>query len=76
MSACDRGDIDVQNKATQDLVGQLQQQLEQLEFRVYTLEKKMPEGASESLSGEDLERRRQKCLEERGDNNMLCLSLP
>ena len=76
LSACDRGYVEQTAAELQRDNKELRTEIEKLQFRVYQLERETGLDGSAELTPEDLERRRQECVEERGEDSMICMSLP
>ncbi len=76
LSACDRGYVEQTAAELRRENQELRNEIEKLQFRVYQLERETGLDGSSELTPEDLERRRQECVEERGEDNMICMSLP
>ena len=76
LSACDRGYVEQTAAELQRENQELRTEIEKLQFRVYQLERETGLDGSSELTPEDLERRRQECVEERGEDSMICMSLP
>jgi hypothetical protein len=75
-SACDSGYLEQTAVELQRENLALRADIEKLQFRVYQLERETGLDRSAELTLEELERRRQECVEERGEDNMICMSLP
>lgn len=75
-SACDSGYLEQTAVELQRENLALRADIEKLQFRVYQLERETGLDRSAELTLEEIERRRQKCVEERGEDNMICMSLP
>ena len=75
-SACDSGSLGQTAVELQRENRDLRADIEKLQFRVYQLERETDLDRSAELTLEELERRRQECVEERGEDNMICMSLP
>ena len=76
LSACDRGYVERTAAELRRDNQELRTEIEKLQFRVYQLEREAGLDGSAELTPEDLERRRQECVEERGEDSMICMSLP
>ncbi len=76
LSACDRGYVEQTAAELRRENQELRNEIEKLQFRVYQLERETGLDGSTELTLEDLERRRQECVEERGEDSMICMSLP
>jgi hypothetical protein len=76
LSACDRGYVEQTAAELRRENQELRNEIEKLQFRVYQLERETGLDGTSELTPEDLERRRQECVEERGEDSMMCMSLP
>ena len=76
LSACDRGYVEQTAAELRRESQELRTEIERLQFRIYQLERETGLDGSAQLTPEDLERRRRECVEERGEDSMICMSLP
>jgi len=76
LSACDRGYVEQTAAELRRENRELRAEIDKLQFRVYQLERETGLDGSAELTPEDLERRRRECVEARGEDSMICMSLP
>ena len=76
LSACDRGYVEQTAAELRRENHELRAEIDKLQFRVYQLERETGLDGSAELTPEDLERRRRECVEARGEDSMICMSLP
>ncbi len=76
VSACDRGYVEQTVAELRRENRELRVEIDKLQFRVYQLERETGLDGSAELTPEDLERRRRECVEARGEDSMICMSLP
>ena len=75
-SACDSGYLEQTAVELQRENLALRADIKKLQFRVYQLERETGLDRSTELTLEEIERRRRECVEERSEDNMICIRLP